>query len=169
MRRLRSITSIAVIMPRAVSAFRDKRKPNFEGGEHGLAPGNSEQAFTVTRELTAAALAEHVDPTGVTLPEVWSTPDMIGKMEIVAAALVAPHLEAGQMTVGSRNDVSHLAATPIGQRVRVRVALVEVDGRKLTFNVTAFDEKEKVGEGTQVRFVLDAAKFAARLREKAGA
>lgn len=127
-----------------------------------------ERSFEVSRDLTAAALAERDNPGGAALPEVWSTPDMIGKMEIVAAALVAPHLEPGQMTVGSRIEVSHLAATPVGMRVRVRATLAAVDGRKLTFAVVAFDEKEKVGEGTQVRFVVDDAKFAARLKEKAG-
>lgn len=127
-----------------------------------------ERAFDVTRERTAAALAERDDPGGAALPEVWSTPDMIGKMEVVAAGLVESRLEPGQMTVGSRIEVSHLAATPVGGRVRVQAILSAVDGRKLTFAVLAFDDKEKVGEGTHVRFVVDAAKFAARLREKAG-
>lgn len=127
-----------------------------------------ERGFEVTRALTAAALAERDNPDGPALPEVWSSPDMIGKMEIVAAALVAAHLEPGQMTVGFRTEVSHLAATPVGARVRVQARLDAVDGRKLTFAVLAYDEKEKVGEGTHVRFVVDAAKFAQRLKEKAG-
>ena len=127
-----------------------------------------ERGFDVTREITAAALAERDNPGGAALPEVWSTPDMIGKMEIVAAALVEARLEPGQMTVGFRNEVSHLAATPVGARVRVQATLAAVDGRKLTFAVVAFDEKEKVGEGTHVRFIVDQAKFAARLKEKAG-
>ena len=127
-----------------------------------------ERSFEVTRAATAAAVGERDDPGGTALPEVWSTPDMIGKMEVVAAALVDTRLDAGQMTVGSRVEVSHLAATPVGMRVRVRATLSAIDGRKLTFAVVAFDEKEKVGEGTHVRFVVDQAKFAARLKEKAG-
>ena len=128
-----------------------------------------EREFTVTRALTAAALAERDDPGGATLPEVWSTPDMIGKMEIVAAALIDPQLDAGQMTVGARIEIAHLAATPVGFRVRVRATLTAIEGRKLTFAVEAHDQKEKVGEGVQVRFVVERGKFETRLREKAGA
>jgi fluoroacetyl-CoA thioesterase len=125
-----------------------------------------EREFGITRELTAAALAERDDPGGVVLPEVWSSPDMIGKMEVVAAALVAPLLEAGQMTVGARSEIAHVAATPVGFRIRVRATLTAVEGRKLTFAVEAHDQKEKVGEGVHVRFVVDRAKFDVRLREK---
>lgn len=125
-----------------------------------------ERRYTVTHEITAAALVEG-DPAGVALPAVWSTPDMIAKMEVVSAALVAPHLAAGQMTVGSRNEVSHLAATPTGMEVRARSTLAAIDGRKLTFAVEAFDEKEKVGEGTHIRYIVDQAKFEQRLAEKA--
>lgn len=124
-----------------------------------------ERAYSVTHPLTAAALAEG-DPTGLTLPAVWATPDMIAKMEVVSAALVAPHLASGQMTVGARNEVSHIAATPTGMTVRVRSTLSQVDGRKLTFAVEAFDEKEKVGEGVHIRYIVDRAKFDSRLAEK---
>ena len=125
-----------------------------------------EQHYTVTPALTAAALFERDVPGSGTLPAVWSTPDMIGKMEVIAAALVVPHLEATQITVGARNEVSHLAATPIGMQVRVRATLAEVDGRKLTFAVEAFDAKEKVGEGLHIRYVVDRAKFESRVAEK---
>jgi predicted thioesterase len=124
-----------------------------------------ERTYSVTRALTAAALAEG-DPTGLTLPAVWSTPDMIARMEIVSAALVAPHLAPGQMTVGARNEVSHIAATPTGMTVRVRSTLNQVEGRKLTFAVEAFDEKEKVGDGVHIRYIVECAKFDSRLAEK---
>lgn len=122
--------------------------------------------YEITRDLTAAALGERDDPGGGRLPEVWSTPDMIAKMEIVAAALVAPSLDAGEMTVGARNDIAHVAATPVGSKVRIQATLAAVEGRKLVFDVTAFDEKEKVGEGVHVRFVVERAKFEARLQAK---
>jgi len=122
--------------------------------------------YDVERSMTAAALAERDNPGGGALPEVWSTPDMIGKMEIVAAALVEGHLAPGQITVGARNEIDHLAATPVGFRVRVGATLSAVDGRKLIFAVEAHDGKEKVGEGVHVRFIVDAAKFDARLQQK---
>jgi fluoroacetyl-CoA thioesterase len=132
-----------------------------------IRPGlEREQTFTVTHATTAAAIFEGT-PTEVRgMPAVWSTPDMIAKMEVVAAALVAPLLPVGQITVGSRNEVSHLGATPEGRTVRVQATLRAVEGRKLTFTVEAYDEKEKVGEGTHVRHVVDQAKFMSRLNEK---
>jgi len=125
-----------------------------------------ERHYTVTYDITAAALAERDPGAAVTLPAVWSTPDMIAKMEIAAAALVAALLPPDQMTVGARNEVTHLAATPVGMQVRICATLAEVDGRKLTFTVEAFDEKEKVGEGRHIRYVVDEAKFARRLADK---
>lgn len=124
-----------------------------------------ERRFRVGYELTAAALCERDSPE-VVLPAVWSTPDMIAKMEVVSAALVAPHLDPGQMTVGSRNEVTHLAATPVGMGVLIRTTLAQVEGKKLTFAVEAFDDAEKVGEGIHVRFVVDRAKFERRVAEK---
>jgi fluoroacetyl-CoA thioesterase len=127
-----------------------------------------EQSFTVSRELTAAAMFEVIPLEVTNMPEVWSTPDMIAKMEAVAAAVAAPFLPDGQITVGSRNDVRHLAATPVGMTVRVKATLSALEGRKLTFAVEAHDEKEKVGEGVHIRYVVDLADFHRRLREKAG-
>jgi len=133
----------------------------------GLQTGASrELTFPITHAVTAAAVFERLPLNVPNMPRVWSTPDMIEKMEAVCAVLVAPLLAEGQITVGARNDVSHLAATPVGMTVRVRATLAEIDGRKLTFNVEAFDEKEKVGEGIHVRFVVDSAKFAKKLAEK---
>ncbi len=126
----------------------------------------AEKTFLVTHEITAAALMARDMPGEAPLPAVWSTPDMIAKMEVVCAALVAPLLEDGQMSVGARNEISHLAPTPEGETVRVRVQLDTIDGRKLTFTVAAFDTKTKVGEGTHVRFVVNREGFEKRLRER---
>ncbi len=127
-----------------------------------------EQSFTVTHELTAAAMFEVLPLEVANMPEVWSTPDMIAKMEAVAAAVAAPFLPEGQITVGSRNEVRHLAATPVGMAVRVKATLSALAGRKLTFAVEAHDEKEKVGDGVHIRYIVDHADFHRRLREKAG-
>ncbi len=133
-----------------------------------LAPGMTlERAYTVTYELTAAALVGADGSEMFALPAVWSTPDMIAKMEVVAAAVVAPHLSDGQISVGARNEISHLAATPVGMTVRVRATLDVVDGRKLIFAVEALDEVERVGEGFHIRYVVDRARFESRLAGKA--
>jgi fluoroacetyl-CoA thioesterase len=132
-----------------------------------LGPGlTREQTFTVTRSMTAAAIFEEFPSEVHGMPAVWSTPDMISKMEVVCAATVAPVLPEGQMTVGFRNEVSHLGGTPVGMTVRVTAALTAVEGRKLTFAVEAFDEKEKVGEGIHIRYIVDRAKFLSRLAAK---
>lgn len=132
-----------------------------------LQPGiTREQSFTVSHAITAAAIFERLPLEVPNMPAVWSTPDMIEKMEAVAAALVAPLLPAGQITVGARNEVSHLAPTPVGMSVRVVATLRAIDGRKLAFSVEAYDAKEKVGEGTHTRLIVDEAKFLGRLAQK---
>lgn len=132
-----------------------------------MQPGiTREQSFTVTHAMTAAAMFDDVATEVRNMPAVWSTPDMISKMEAVAAAAVVAQLAPGQITVGARNEVSHLSATPVGMSVRVRATLSAVEGRKLTFAVEALDEKEQVGEGIHVRYVVDHAKFMDRLAGK---
>ncbi len=91
--------------------------------------------------------------------EVFSTPAMIALMEQTAWASVAPELEAGEGTVGTRLDVAHLAATPVGMRVRCESELIAVDRRKLTFRVEAYDEAGKIGEGTHERFIINSERF----------
>lgn len=76
------------------------------------------------------------------------------------------YLESGRETVGTHVDVSHVAASPIGMTVRCESELVEVDGRRLVFRVTARDEKGLVGEGTHERFIIDEQKFASKARER---
>ncbi len=127
---------------------------------------SDEREYTVTDDITAAAVVLHNYPETFRMPAVWATPDMIGKMESVAAGMIAPYLPPGQITVGARNDVSHLAATPTGVTVRVRATLTAIEGRKLTFAVEAFDPKEKVGEGTHIRYLVDRGRFEARLADK---
>src|ERR1044071_5446171 len=86
---------------------------------------------------------------------VLSTPSMIGLMEGAAHNVVAPLLSDGQVTVGTRVDVRHLAAMPSGVAVRTRAELLEIDGRRLVFRVEAFDAREKIGEGTHERAIVD--------------
>ena len=99
-------------------------------------------------------------------PRVLSTPHMIGHMELTSRDAVLPFLDAGFDTVGTHVDVYHLAAAPIGAVVTFTAEVTAVDGRRIQFRVEARDEKEKIGEGTHERAVINVAKFATRVAEK---
>jgi len=125
-----------------------------------IAPGLvGESHATVDASMLASAL-------GSGAIQVLSTPSMIALMENAAAQAVERVLPPGQTTVGTRLDVRHLAATPVGLEVRARAELREVDGRKLTFTVEAFDSQEKIGEGTHERMVVDPSRLIARAEAK---
>src|SRR5260370_37899482 len=103
---------------------------------------------------------------GVEGARVLGTPHMIGYLEMTARDSVKPFLDEGYDTVGARVDVRHLAATPIGMRVTFRSEVTGVEDRRLHFKVEAFDQKEKIGEGTHERAIVNVARFAARLQSK---
>jgi predicted thioesterase len=106
----------------------------------------------VTEENTAAAMGSGLLP-------VFATPAMLALMEQAAASSVQPFLPEGQGTVGTRLEVSHRAATPIGLTVRAESELIAVDRRKLRFAVRAWAGDELIGEGEHERFVIDNARF----------
>jgi fluoroacetyl-CoA thioesterase len=118
-----------------------------------------EKSFQVEERHTAA----HVGSGDLS---VLATPSMIAFMEDVARDLLAQHLPPGDSSVGVLVDVRHLAATPMGQPVRVACQVTEIDGRRVTFNVEAWDALERVGEGRHQRVIIDAARFLARLDAK---
>lgn len=91
--------------------------------------------------------------------EVLATPRMIALMEECAYKCIASELENGQSTVGTLMNVKHLSATPIGMKVRAEAEVTEVDGRRIVFNVKAYDEAGIIGEGTHERFVVLGEKF----------
>jgi predicted thioesterase len=95
--------------------------------------------------------------------EVFATPAMIGLMEKTCQNSVLPFLPEGHGTVGVRVDVSHSRATPVGGKVICTSLLVEVDRRRLVFEVLAQDEKGEIGRGRHERFIIDTAKFLSRL------
>ncbi|MBI1802271.1 MAG: thioesterase family protein [Chloroflexi bacterium] len=99
---------------------------------------------------------------------VLSTPSMIGFMEEASHRAVAPCLPATQSTVGTVVCIKHLAATPVGMTFRAEAELVEVDRRRLKFKVTAYDEKELIGEGEHERFIIDLDRFSSGLNKKTG-
>jgi len=109
-----------------------------------------------------------VDFLGTADARVLGTPYMIAHLEMTARDSVKPFLEEGYDTVGARVDVRHLAATPMGMSVTFRSELTAVEDRRLFFKVEAFDGKEKIGEGAHERAIINVAKFAARLKSKAG-
>jgi predicted thioesterase len=113
----------------------------------------------VTEEVTA-------DRIGSGLVKVFATPMMIALIEQTCNESVVPYLEPGQGTVGTHVDVSHCAATPVGMRVWCDSELVEVDRRRLVFAVKAYDECGLIGEGRHERFVIDSAKFQAKIDAK---
>jgi fluoroacetyl-CoA thioesterase len=114
--------------------------------------------------VQAADTADALGNKGV---HVLATPRLIGLIEDAGIRAVQPHLPAGAGTVGTRLDVKHLAATPVGMRVRARAVLREVDGRRYLYDVEAHDEVEKVAEGTHERFQINQARFLERVAEKA--
>jgi predicted thioesterase len=87
-------------------------------------------------------------------------------MENAALNAIKPYLEAGKSAVGTRVDVSHLAATPVGRRVTAFAEVTAVAGRHIEFRVWAMDQAEEIGTGTHARAVIDLDKFSERLATK---
>ncbi len=127
-----------------------------------IRPGMSrEETFEVREDHSAS----HVGSGSL---RVLATPWMVAYMETVARALLGERLPEGTSSVGAHLDVRHLAPTPIGQRVRVRAEVLEVDGVKVSLSVQAWDEIEKVGEGRHLRVIIDEARFLRRVERKQG-
>ena len=118
-------------------------------------------AITVTKEVTAKVV-------GSGMLDVFATPSMIALIEKAAAESVAPELDEGMTTVGTKLDVCHTAATPVGMTVTAEAELVEIDGRRLVFSVRAADETSEIGHGTHERFIVNAEKFLAKTNAKKG-
>ena len=100
-------------------------------------------------------------------PWVFSTPEMVKFSELACHELAAPHLAAGQNSVGVVVHIRHMAPTVEGQSVRAEVELIEVDRRRLKFKVNLFDELDQIGECEHERFVIDVDKSLERLKAKA--
>jgi fluoroacetyl-CoA thioesterase len=118
-----------------------------------------QQKVLVTPEIA-------VDFLGLEGARVLGTPFMIGLMEMTARNTIKTFLDEGFDTVGTEVNVRHLAATPLGMSVTFSAEILEVKDRRVLCKVEAFDEREKVGEGTHERFVINVERFAARLQAK---
>lgn len=117
------------------------------------------ESWVVTSERTA-------DKVGSGGLPVFATPMMIGLIEKTCFDSVQPYLEEGKGTVGTKVNVSHLAATPVGMKVTAESELIEIDGRRLVIKVSAHDERGLIGEGTHERFIIDTARFLAKTNDK---
>lgn len=117
--------------------------------------------LTVTEDLLA-------NKVGSGLVAVYATPMMIAGIEGTAAGSVADALDEGKTTVGIQMNVSHVAATPAGMKVRFETELTEIapNGKVLTFRVAAYDEAGLIGEGTHQRAIVDKARFEAKAQAK---
>lgn len=121
--------------------------------EHTLKEGL--QYTAIQKVMKKDTAAEH----GSGLVEVFATPAMIALMENAALKTVLPHLPKGYNTVGFAVNIKHLKPTPIGMEVKCTATLTNVEGKKLSFEVEAFDQEGKIGEGTHVRYIIDNKKF----------
>ena len=97
---------------------------------------------------------------------VFGTPFLCALMEEAAWKSIAPQLEPGQSTVGTRLNVSHDSATPVGMKVWAESEVVEVDGKRIELKVAAYDERGLIGQGTHQRFVVTDERFLAKTRQK---
>ena len=97
------------------------------------------------------------------MPMVYATPMMILEMEMASGDAINAHLEPGWVTVGTEVDIRHLAATPVGATVRTTAKVIAVERRVIRFEVEAFDERRRIGEGRHARGLVNVANFTAAL------
>lgn len=131
-----------------------------------LKPGlRYSETLTVSDALSVPAQARLFDP-ATEMPPVFATAQMIAFVEWACVHALAPYLGPDQRSVGTRVEMTHTAATPIGMAVTADVELVEIRDRTLRFKVACRDEKDPIGEGFHERTIIDNARFLARLARK---
>lgn len=113
----------------------------------------------VTPENTAMSIGSGLVP-------VFATPHMIALMENAAYTSLLPHLNEGEGSVGTHLNVSHSAATPVGMKVWAESVVTAVEGKKITFEVHAYDQRGEIGSGTHQRFIIQSEKFLAKAQSK---
>ena len=116
---------------------------------------------TVTPENTAQAVGSGLVP-------VFGTPFMIALMENAAVNALQSCLAAGEGSVGTQLQVAHTSATPIGMKVWAETTVTAVEGKKITFEVAAYDEAGEIGRGTHERFIIKPERFLAKAQGKLG-
>ncbi len=113
----------------------------------------------VTEENTARTMGSGSLP-------VFATPAMAALMEQAAERSLLPYLEPGQGSVGIALSLSHISATPVGLTVRAKSEVIAIDGKKITFSVSAYDDAGLIGEGTHQRFLINDEAFLAKAQKK---
>lgn len=117
---------------------------------------------TATTKVTTANIAATMKSGSLA---VFATPAMCALMEEAACAAVNTHLEAGSGTVGISLSITHDRATAMNDTVTATATLTAIDGRKLTFAVSAADSKGTIGKGTHERFIINNEKFMAKVNK----
>lgn len=131
-----------------------------------LQPGLKHSAtITIGEALSVPASGRLLGETA-DMPPVFATANMIAFVEWTCVAALMPYLAPVQRTVGTRIEMTHTAATPIGMKVTAEIELVEIDGRRLRFKASCRDEAEPIGEGFHERMVIDHVRFMQRLARK---
>ena len=119
--------------------------------------------FELERRVSEEVTAHRLGNEGF---HVLATPIIVAWAEEAARSLASANLEPGQGTVGTLVTIRHLAATPVGMAVRIKATLREIDGRRLLFDLEAHDEKERIAEGHNERYVVNLARFQEKLAQK---
>ena len=126
---------------------------NLEKGLKGIAQ------TTVNEENSAERFAKP-------MPPVFATPILVSLMDLATINAVKKNLPEGYISVASKISITHLAATPLGMTVTTDATLIDIFQNRLTFQVNAFDEMEKIGEGTVERYIIDLDKFTKKMLER---
>jgi len=120
------------------------------------------RGITTKREMIVTA-NDTASRYGSGLIDVFATPAMIGLMEGTAQHCAGTYLPEGITTLGIEVNIRHIKATPVGMKVRCEAVLIEIDGKKLLFEVNAWDEQGQIGTGTHTRFIIETSKFIEKL------
>ena len=120
---------------------------------------SAENTVTVTSDMTVGHFVAD-------MPRVYATPIMILHMEIASGSAIASHLPEGFVSVGMDVKVRHLAATPVGRTIRTTARVIEIDRTSVVFEVEAWDDGRKIGDGTHRRGIVNVAEFEKRFGVK---
>ncbi len=102
------------------------------------------------------------------LPAVVATPWLVWHLEMAALSLLAPYLDEGQMSVGTRIEIDHVAPAPEGTEITCRAKVINIDGPSVSFHIEAFDAHETISRGLHKRHIVEVARMARRIEKKTG-